>query len=174
MTATLTTARTPLPAGSLGKNIAVAGGISTVVAVAGALLTDIGPWYQSLRQPTWKPPDLAFGPAWTTIFTLATASAVIAWRRAPDRETRLRILRAYLANGVLNAGWSALYFTAKRPDWSLAETVPLWLSIVHMMRVSGRCSPKAAALLAPYLLWVSFAAALNLETVRLNGPFGER
>lgn len=174
MTALATTARTPLPTGSLGKNIAVAGGVSTALAVAGALLTDIGPWYQSLRQPPWKPPDLAFGPAWTAIFTLATASAVLAWRRAPDRETRLKVLRAYLANGVLNAGWSALYFTAKRPDWSLAETVPLWLSIVHMMRVSSRSTPTAAWLLSPYLLWVSFAAALNFETVRLNGPFGDR
>jgi tryptophan-rich sensory protein len=35
-------------------------------------------------------------------------------------------------------------------------------------------APLAGLLLAPYLLWVSFAAMLNLTLVLLNPPFGAR
>jgi tryptophan-rich sensory protein len=34
-----------------------------------------------------------------------------------------------------------------------------------------RWSRRSALLLIPYLLWVTLAALINLETVRLNGPF---
>ena len=33
-------------------------------------------------------------------------------------------------------------------------------------------SPEAARLLAPYLVWVSFAAALTFAVAAMNGPFG--
>ena len=56
------------------KAIAVAVVATLVVAGAGGLVTDIGPWYKGLRQPPWKPPDWAFGPIWTTIF-IAAATA---------------------------------------------------------------------------------------------------
>jgi benzodiazapine receptor len=37
--------------------------------------------------------------------------------------------------------------------------------------VLWRISRPAAALLLPYLAWVSFAAMLNRAIVELNGPF---
>ena len=74
--------------------IAVAAGIALVVAVAGGVLTTIGPWYQSLRRPDWKPPDWAFGPIWTTIFTLAAISAVLAWNADASPERRSALLVA--------------------------------------------------------------------------------
>ena len=41
------------------------------VAILGGLATDLGPWYQALKEPFWKPPDAAFGPIWSTIFILS-------------------------------------------------------------------------------------------------------
>ena len=35
-----------------------------------------------------------------------------------------------------------------------------------------RYARPASLLLAPYLVWVSIAAALNAQVVRLNAPFG--
>jgi tryptophan-rich sensory protein len=72
---------------------------------------------------------------------------------------------------VLNVLWSWLFFRARRPDWALAEVGLLWLSIVLLIVLAARASTSAAWLLAPYLLWVAFAAALNLAVVRLNAPF---
>ncbi len=142
------------------------------VASVGALMTDLGPWYRSLIQPSFQPPDWAFGPAWTTIFALAAIAGVTAWRQAPDRASREWLLVLFAMNGFLNVFWSLLYFRLHRPDWALYEVGFLWLSVLLLIVVLGRYSRRAAWLLVPYLAWVAFAAALNFESVRLNGPFG--
>ncbi|CAN5376450.1 tryptophan-rich sensory protein [soil metagenome] len=154
------------------RPIFVAAGAALLVAVIGGLMTDIGPWYRSLVQPPWKPPDWAFGPAWTLIYSLAAAAGVLGWRHLPDRRQRETMLVLFSLNGFLNVLWSLLYFRLHRPDWALFEVVPLWLSVLALIVVLARDSPKSSWLLAPYLVWVAFAGALNYATVHLNGPFG--
>jgi tryptophan-rich sensory protein len=48
----------------------------------------------------------------------------------------------------------------------------LWLSVLALIVLLARFAKTAAWLLAPYLVWVAIAAALNWQTVRLNGPLG--
>ena len=153
------------------KPILVAAAAALLVAGLGGLMTDIGAWYLSLKQPPWKPPDWLFGPAWTIIFAFAAASGVTAWRAAPDRASRDWLLALFALNGFLNVLWSLLYFRLRRPDWALMEVCFLGLSVVLLMLVLGRYARKASALLVPYLLWIVFAGLLNWATVRLNGPF---
>lgn len=68
--------------------------------------------------------------------------------------------------------WSPLFFNLKRPDWALIEVPFLWLSIVALMIGVAPFSTLAVWLLLPYLLWVTFAAFLNLTIVRMNRSFG--
>ena len=154
------------------RPVVIAAASALCVAAAGALMTDLGPWYAQLKQPPWKPPDWAFGPIWTTIFALAAAAGVIGWRRAPSRSVRELMLALFAANGFLNVFWSLLYFRLHRPDWALFEVPLLWLSVLALIVVLGRYARLAAWLLAPYLVWVTTAAALNWQTVQLNAPFG--
>jgi tryptophan-rich sensory protein len=60
----------------------------------------------------------------------------------------------------------------QRPDWAFIELILLWLSILVLIIYCVRFSRSAAALLVPYLAWVSFAGALNWAVVDLNAPFG--
>jgi translocator protein len=151
--------------------ILVAATAALVVAGLGALTTDLGDWYQQLAQPAWKPPDWLFGPAWTTIFALAAAAGVSAWRKAPDQVSRGWMLALFALNGFLNLLWSLLYFRLRRPDWALIEVGLLWLSVLLLIVVLGRYSRTAAWLLVPYLAWITVAGALNWGTVQLNRPF---
>lgn len=48
----------------------------------------------------------------------------------------------------------------------------LWISNAALTPTTGHYAPLSGALLVPYFAWVSFAALLNHEIVRLNGPFG--
>jgi len=64
-----------------------------------------------------------------------------------------------------------LFFQLKRPDFATIGVVALWLSIVFLIAFLGQRSKLAALLLAPYLVWVTFAGALNAAIVGLNGPF---
>ena len=153
------------------RPVLLAAGAALAVAVLGGLSTDIGPWYATLRQPPWKPPDAWFGPAWTLIYAFTAAAGVAAWRATPSARQRQGLLAAFALNAFLNVTWSLLFFRLRRPDWALTEVAFLWASIVLLIVLCGRASRLAAALLLPYLLWVAFAAWLNAEVVRLNGPF---
>ncbi len=154
------------------KPVLLAAAAAAAVAMLGGLMTDIGPWYRSLQQPAWKPPDWAFGPAWTVIYACTALSAARAWRDAPGPAQRSALLVLLAANAFLNVLWSGLFFRLRRPDWALVEVVLLWLSVLVLMVTVARWSRAAAWLLLPYLLWVAYAGALNWATVRLNGPFG--
>ena len=151
--------------------LSVAFVISFATAGIGGALTDLGPWYQALKQPDWKPPDAAFGVIWSTIFTLGAFSGWLAWRKAPLLRERLVVLAVFLINLCLNVLWSWLFFVQHRPDWSLVELYFLWASTVAMIVVSWRHSRLAAVLLVPYLAWVTTAGFLNQANIQLNGPF---
>lgn len=153
------------------KPVALALLLTVIVSAGGALTTDIGEWYYALQKPSWQPPDWLFGPVWTTIFALAAISSLLAWRRAPDAGSRRRMVILFLVNIALNVTWSLLFFRMQRPDYAFYEVALLWSSIVTLMVIMWPYSRASSWLLTPYLLWVSFAAFLNLTIVRLNGPF---
>ncbi|WP_373487207.1 TspO/MBR family protein [Blastomonas sp.] len=143
-----------------------------IVAAGGATITDLGPWYQGLTQPSWTPPNWLYGVAWTLIFALAALASLAAWRGAPNANTRTKVIGLFAFNGFLNVLWSLLFFRVQRPDWALIEVAALWLSVAFLIVYCGRFSKPAALLLLPYLAWVSVVAALNAAIVQLNGPFG--
>jgi tryptophan-rich sensory protein len=154
-------------------DVLIATAATLVVAFTGGALTRLDAWYFALKQPSFKPPDWVFGPAWTLLFILITVAAVWAWRAADETPARRgRLVWLFSINAVCNIVWSGLYFFLRRPDWALMEVVFLWLSIVLLMVHLWPYCRRAAWLLVPYLAWVSFAAVLNLATVRLNAPFG--
>jgi tryptophan-rich sensory protein len=149
----------------------VAAGAALLVAALGGAATDTGPWYQALCKPPWQPPDWLFPTVWTAIFALAALAGARAWLGTPDPIGRERLIAAWVLNASLNVLWSVLFFTLKRPDWALVEVVPLWLSVLLLLVVSGRRDRAAGWLLLPYLVWVGFAGVLNWSVVGLNGPF---
>jgi translocator protein len=155
-----------------GLEIVIAAAAVSVVAVIGGLLTDVGPWYESLRFPRLRPPNWLFGPAWTVIFILIAAAGVVAWESAENPPIRFRLVILFLINGLLNLLWSPLFFKMRRPDWALYELVLFWLSILVLILELARISCFAAWLLTPYLAWVTFAGWLNWHIVQLNKPFG--
>lgn len=157
--------------GARAAPVLVAAALALLTASAGALVTDLGPWYQGLRFPPWKPPDVLFGPAWTLIFALTALAGITGWRAETDRRFRTGLVAMFVLNGVLNVLWSTFFFRLRRPDWALVEVALLWLSILLLIAVLGRVSRRAAWLLLPYLVWVSFAGTLTWAVVRLNAPF---
>jgi translocator protein len=154
-------------------SIAIAAASVTCVAVIGGLLTDVGPWYKGLRFPSWRPPNWLFGPAWTVIFILVASSGVMAWERAASGGNRAELICLFAVNATLNVAWSALFFKFRRPDWALVELVALWLSIFALVAFIATISKLAAVIVAPYLLWVTFAGFLNFRVVQLNAPFSK-
>ena len=150
--------------------VAVGIGAAALVANIGATMTNLGPWYRALRQPSWAPPDWAFPVGWTTVYACTVAAGVTAWRAA-RRGERTRLVTLFAFNAFLNILWSLIFFRLQRPDWALGEVVIFWLSIVALIVAAARRSMAARLLLLPYLGWVTFASALNAAVVALNPPF---
>lgn len=149
-----------------------AGAVAVFTAIAGGAMTRIDGWYRGLEKSSLNPPDWAFAPAWTAIYALAVLAAVIGWRAARNSADRAWLISLFFINALLNIAWSGIFFTLRRPDWALAEVAMLWLSVAMLIGLFARFSRYGALLLAPYLVWVSYAAWLNYKVVVLNGPFG--
>ena len=149
---------------------AIAWGV--ILGGVGGLLTEIGTWYRELRKPSWQPPDWLFGPAWTIILGLAAWGLVLSWNGATSEADRTIITVLYGINFICHLAWSPLFFKLKRPDWALLEVVFLWLSVLSLCIGLRPYSVLASWLIVPYFVWVSFAALLNLQIVKLNRPFG--
>jgi tryptophan-rich sensory protein len=69
---------------------------------------------------------------------------------------------------ALNLAWPGIFFALRRPGPAFGEIILLWATILASLVAFGRVSRRASGLLAPYLVWVTFAAALNLAIWRLN------
>ena len=142
-----------------------------ILTIGGGLLTKIDSWYFNLKKPAWQPPDWLFGPAWTIILGFAGLAFWLSWEAALAKGEGNVLISLYLINGFLHFLWSPLFFKAKRPDWALVEVPFLWLSVIAITISLRDYSFGASLLTLPYLLWVSFASALNWKIFHLNKPF---
>lgn len=140
-----------------------------LAAVVGARATFSGRkvWYRTLRKPSWNPPSAVFGPVWTVLYAMMTASAYRVWKqpRSKQRTTSLVLWAVQLG---LNAAWSPLFFGARRPKPALADVAAMVPAIGAYTWSAARVDRPAAWLMVPYLAWTSFATALNGAIVRLN------
>jgi len=124
-------------------------------------------FYGQLVQPTWAPPSSVFGPVWTILYALMGIAAWLVWRSGGFLASR-SALTLFLVQLAVNALWSWLFFAWHHGALAFADIGLLWLLIVATLVSFWRIRPLAGALLIPYLLWVSFAAALNFSVWQLN------
>ena len=150
--------------------VALAGFIGAAF-VAGAIgswatFRNVREWYPSLVKPAWNPPNWLFAPVWTALYVLMGVAIWRVWRGGSPAASPL--VRVYFVQLFLNALWSVLFFGLKQPAWALADIGVLWILLAWLQAGLGRADRVAGALWLPYVLWVSFATALNVAIVRLN------
>lgn len=143
-------------------------GVVFVAAALGAFASrNAGEFYAQLVRPDWAPPASVFGPVWTLLYAAMGVAAWLVWRRAGFDAGR-RALTLFFVQLALNTLWSWLFFGWRLGGPAFVDVLVLWALIIATLIAFWRHSPLAGALLIPYLLWVSFAAALNFTVWRLN------
>ncbi|HEX4085126.1 MAG TPA: TspO/MBR family protein [Chthoniobacteraceae bacterium] len=123
-----------------------------------------GPWYEKLRKPSWNPPEWLFGPVWTFLYASMGVAAWLVW----ERDGWIAGMWLFLAQLGFNGLWMWLFFGLRSPALSFLDNIALWLAITGTIAAFWRVHAAAGALLLPCLLWVTFAAVLNLKIWRLN------
>ena len=145
-----------------------------ICSLAGAIgsvftFSAIPTWYATLNKPFFSPPNWVFGPVWTTLYILMGISAYLIWQKGWERKPVRAALTLFGLQLFLNALWSMLFFGLRSPLYGLLCIIPLWLCIALSIRAFYPIDRRAAYLLVPYIVWVSFAAMLNFAIWTMNG-----
>lgn len=118
-------------------------------------------------KPGLTPPAILFPVVWTILYALMGIGAARV-AAAPPGLARSRGLNVFVIQLILNFFWSLLFFNARAYGFAFLWILALWAAIAAMIFWFGKVDRAAALLQIPYLLWVSFAAYLNLAVWRLN------
>ena len=142
--------------------------LSFAAAGIGAVASsEAGAFYGQLARPNWAPPGWLFAPVWTVLYALMGIAAWLVWRLHGFKESRTA-LALFIIQLAANALWTWVFFVWHQGALAFAEIVLLWCLIAVTIASFWRFSRVAAALLLPYLAWVTFASALTFATWRLN------
>lgn len=139
----------------------------TAAAIGAVASSRAGSFYEQLVRPAWAPPGWLFGPVWTTLYVLMAVAAWLIWRAHGFKEGKTALVLFVVQLGA-NALWTWVFFAWREGALAVAEVVLLWCLIVATIVSFRRLNAVAAALLLPYLAWVTFASALTFAVWRLN------
>lgn len=123
-----------------------------------------GAWYAALRKPPWTPPNRVFGPVWTVLYVLVAVAGWEIFSRAPGTAPKA----LWIAQLVLNALWSWAFFGRRAVVCALANVLALAGTVAALVVLVHASAPLATWLLAPYLVWILYAASLNAGVAVLN------
>src|ERR1700737_3305431 len=140
----------------------------------GITRSSIKDWYPTLRNSALRPPNWAFGPAWTTLYcTMGFSSHIIA-RTAMETlsEPRYALARAGLGIYAVQLGvnllWTPLFFGRRNPKAALVDVGVLGGLAMGMTGVFWQVDRLAGLLCLPSLGWLGFVTYLNYQIVKLN------
>ncbi len=145
-------------------------GVCQVAGLIGSIFTinAIPNWYATLVKPSFSPPNYLFGPVWTILYTLMGVSVYLIYQKRSKNNKSIDAINIFGLQLFLNSLWSIIFFGAKLPSLAFVEIVILWGIIIWTIIKFYKINKTASYLLIPYLLWVTFASALNLAIVLLN------
>ncbi len=124
-------------------------------------------YQQTVTQPPLSPPPAVFPVVWGILYALMGIGVARVYA-APASNNRSRGLLLYGLQLGFNFFWSILFFNLRAYGPAFFWLLALWLLIIGMILTFRRVDKPAAWLQVPYLLWVTFAAYLNLGVWLLN------
>ena len=139
------------------------GALSGLVSRGGMQL-----YSQTIRQPALSPPGWLFPVVWVVLYALMGISAYRIYS-APASADRCRGLNLFVLQLIVNLFWSPIFFNAMAFGFAAIWLILLWAFVLLMILSFRKVDPLAAWLQIPYLIWLTFAAYLNLGVWILNG-----
>jgi benzodiazapine receptor len=136
-------------------------------AIGAVASSEVGAFYEQLVRPDWAPPGWLFAPVWTVLYFLMGVAAWLVWRVHGFKGGKTALTLFIIQLGA-NALWTWVFFVWRQGALAFVEIIVLWCLIVATAVAFRRLNAVAAALLLPYLVWVTFASALTFATWRLN------
>lgn len=124
--------------------------------------------FMKLNQPPLSPPGWLFPIVWTVLYILMGISLYLILRSDADEDTVQAAQWIFYFQLALNFLWPFLFFNMGWFLFAFVELVILWIAVAVMIKQFAQTSKLAAYLNIPYLVWLTFAAYLNLGVWWLN------
>ena len=124
-------------------------------------------WYRGLRQPAFKPPDVAIPLAWIGIES-GLAYAAYRLLQRPASAARTRALALLGGNVIGIGGWSRLFFGGRNLPVSTVAAASLGVAAVAYVNETRKVDDAAAASSVPLVVWVAFATVLTAAIWQKN------
>jgi len=121
-------------------------------------------WYRALSKPRWTPPSWLFPPVWTLLYVMIAMAGLVVWNTA--HESRGLLLGLWGTQLIVNSLWSYFFFGRRDIALGLVDIMTLWVVIAAFIVTAWPVSRLASVLFMPYLVWVSYATALNASILR--------
>lgn len=124
--------------------------------------------FAALAQPPLSPPGWVFPVAWTVLYLLMGAASWLVWKSDAPAPQKKHALTLYGVQLAVNFVWPLLFFRAGWFGIAFVWLLLLLVLVVETALAFARIDKRAAWLLVPYLLWLVFAAYLNVGVWMLN------
>ena len=137
------------------------GGISSLISLEG-----FKSYSETADKPPLSPPDWLFPVVWTLLYTLMGISSYLLYEK--DKTEAKQPLAVYVIQLAMNFMWPVFFFSLGAYLFSFIWLIILWAFTFAMIIMFCRVNKTAGLLQIPYLLWLTFAAYLNLSAYILN------
>lgn len=125
--------------------------------------------YAEINKPPLAPPGYLFPIVWGVLYVLMGISSGTVYIKSKGLPSGQKTgLGVYFLQLAVNFLWSIIFFNLRAFLFSFIWIILLWILIIIMIIRFYKVSPAAALLQIPYLLWVTFAAYLNLAIYIIN------
>lgn len=121
--------------------------------------------YKELVKPKLSPPAFIFPIAWIIIYILMSISLYLV---TVSKYNNFDYYMIYLIQLLVNSLWTFLFFGLKYYLFSFFWILLLIILVLFMSYLYYRKNKISFYLLIPYILWLCFAAYLNLQIYLLN------
>ena len=134
-------------------------------AIGGFITTSFKePWYSEIILPSYNPPSWVFAPVWTALYIMMSIAIWKIWINTLD----LKLLKFYFIHLFFNATWSIIFFGFHKIGLALINLIIILIFIILLMQRYLTRDKISFYLMAPYLLWSTYALILNSSIFILN------
>lgn len=124
--------------------------------------------FSAVNKPPLSPPAILFPIVWTILYTLMGIGYYLVVNSDGDKEDIQVATRIYGLQLIVNFLWTTFFFNFQWYLFSFVWLLFLWILVLIMIIKFSTISKTAAWINIPYLIWLTFAAYLNLGIFVLN------
>ena len=136
----------------------------TAALLTGSSMAD----YSSMNQPPLAPPGWLFPVVWTALYLMMGYASYRILTSGGEKTQVRKALMLYGAQLAINFLWPLAFFELQLYLGAFFVLLLLWLLVALTIGAFARLDDTAADLLLPYILWVTYAAYLNVGAYLLN------